>query len=117
MTTSRLNLALDSGEIGPLEGEVAVLNAPGDLIYSGFTETLTASQSFYPDYARLQSRGATVSAVLTDPVANTLVICHRSKAATLNLIAHAIMLTKIGGAVCVDGAKTTVIASVLNDMR
>lgn len=117
MTMSRLTLALESGELDPLEGGVAVLNAPGDLIYAGFTETLTASQSFFPDYARLQARGAQVAAILTDPVANSLVICHRSKAQTLNLIANAITFTKIGGTVCVDGAKTDGIESLLKELR
>ena len=117
MTVSRLTLALESGELDPLDGGVAVLNAPGDLIYSGFTDTLTASQSFYPDYARLQARGAQVAPELTNTVAHALVICHRAKAQTLNLIAQAITLTGTGGTICVDGAKTDGIESLLKELR
>ena len=55
--------------------------------------------------------------MLTDPVSNSLVICDRSKAQTLNLIANAITFTKIGGTVCIDGAKTDGIESLLKELR
>ena len=118
MTVSRLTLALESGEVAPLVGRLAVLNAPGDLSLDGFDDPLPiASQTFYPDFARLEARGVEVTATLEAPCENALVFCHRSKPATLNMIAMALEQTAPGGLIMVDGAKTDGIDSIRKELR
>lgn len=132
MTTSRLSLALESGEIDPLPGGLYVLNAPGDLVLSGLDAILSASQSFYPDYERLSARGIEVKPILdrqalggptlngpslNRPGQHALVFCHRSKAATRALVAQALDLLPPGATVLVDGAKTSGIEPLLKDLR
>jgi 16S rRNA (guanine1207-N2)-methyltransferase len=51
------------------------------------------------------------------PCDNALIFCHRSKPATLNLIAVAAQLTHPGGLILVDGAKTDGIDSIRKELR
>lgn len=118
MTTSRLTRALQAGEFDMLQGGLAVFNAPGDLSFDQIdAATVTASQTFYPDHAMLAARGINVTPVVEAACDNALVLCHRAKAATFDLIAQAASLTRAGGLVCIDGAKTDGIESILKELR
>lgn len=118
MTVSRLTLALESGEIAPLSGSVLVLNPAGDVSLDGFDDpTPAVSQSFYSDFARLKARGLEATPIPGASCENALIFCHRSKPATLNLIAAALDLTPPGGMIMVDGAKTDGIDSIRKELR
>ncbi|WP_281857801.1 class I SAM-dependent methyltransferase [Litoreibacter halocynthiae] len=118
MTETRFSLALDQDLLSLPEGDVAVLNAAGDMDF-GFADTsrLHLTQSFYPDHQSLSSRGFNVSVDATAPVAASLVMCHRSKPATFDLIARALSQTATGGIVAIEGAKTDGAESVLKAVR
>ncbi|SHF52361.1 16S rRNA m(2)G 1207 methyltransferase [Litoreibacter ascidiaceicola] len=118
MTETRFSLALDQDLLSLPEGDVAVLNAAGDMDF-GFADTnrLHLTQSFYPDHQSLSSRGFNVSVEDATPVAASLVMCHRSKPATFDLIARALSQTATGGIVAIEGAKTDGAESVLKSVR
>lgn len=118
MTDSRFSLALDQGLLSLPDGMMNILNASGDMNVS-FTapDRLHLSQSFYPDHHALTSRGLSVGVVTEAPAQASLVMCHRSKPATYDLLARAITLTNVGGTVAVEGAKTDGIESLLKAVR
>ncbi|MEP3347445.1 MAG: class I SAM-dependent methyltransferase [Litoreibacter sp.] len=118
MTDTRFSLALDQDLLSLPEGDVAVLNAAGDMDLS-FADSarLRLSQSFYPDHKALSSRGFNVTVDDTPAVAASLVMCHRSKPATFDLVARALKQTAVGGIVAVEGAKTDGAESILKAVR
>ncbi|EPX81763.1 class I SAM-dependent methyltransferase [Litoreibacter arenae] len=118
MTDTRFSLALEQGLLALPDGDIAVLNAAGDMDLSfAAPERMHLSQSFYPDHTALTSRGFSVSVKPAQPAAASLVLCHRSKPATFDLIARAAELTAAGGIVAVEGAKTDGVESVLKAVR
>ena len=118
MTDTRFTLALEQGLLSLPEGDLAVLNASGDMDLSFVdAERLHLSQSFYPDHKALTSRGFNVSVTETPNVGFSLVMCHRSKPATFDLVARAAQNTAVGGIIAVEGAKTDGAESVLKAVR
>ena len=118
MTETRFSLALDQDLLSLPEGDVAVLNAAGDMDFGiADTNRLHLTQSFYPDHQSLLSRGFNVSVEAATLVAASLVMCHRSKPATFDLIARALSQTATGGIVAIEGAKTDGAESVLKSVR
>lgn len=118
MTDTRFSLALEQGLLSLPAGDVAVLNAAGDMDLSfADLEHLHLSQSFYPDHKALASRGFDVSVDKPTPVSASLVMCHRSKPATYDLIARAVEQTAPGGFIAIEGAKTDGAESVLKAVR
>ena len=117
MMASRLLLAAQSGELHLPEGRLTWFNAPGDGDCGIDTDQLSATQSFFPDHARLHARGITVSPTATEPTQNALVTPSRSKPATFDLIAQAVALTAPGGMIAVDGDKTGGIDSLAKQLK
>ncbi|SFR37674.1 class I SAM-dependent methyltransferase [Litoreibacter janthinus] len=118
MTDTRFSLALAQELLSLPDGALAVLNASGDSDMSfAAADRLHLSQSFYPDHKALASRGFSVTVTAETPVAASLVMCHRSKPATFDLLAQAVNLTQAGGIVAVEGAKTDGVESVLKAVR
>ncbi|MEM9583316.1 MAG: class I SAM-dependent methyltransferase [Pseudomonadota bacterium] len=115
MQTSRFLLAAQSGEFEMPDGRVAWLNASP---YADLgTQNITAAQAHFPDHAALQMRGIDVSPVLESEVDHAVINAHRAKAATLELIGHAVMKTRPGGIIAVDGDKTDGIESILKELK
>lgn len=117
MTTSRLLLAAQSGELPLPEGTLTWLNAPGDGVCGIDPPQLAATQTFFPDHARLQARGIATSPTATQPTQNALITPDRSKPATFDLIAQAVALTAPGGMIAVDGDKTGGIDSLAKQLK
>jgi len=117
MTTSRLLLAAQSGELSLPEGTLTWLNAPGDGMCGIDAPELSATQSFFPDHARLQARGIAVTPTAAAPTQNALITPSRSKPATFDLIAQAVALTAPGGMIAIDGDKTGGIDSIAKITR
>ena len=118
MTDTRFSLALEQDLLSLPEGDVAVLNAAGDMDLSfADADKLHLNQNFYPDHKALASRGFNVSVDTATPVAASLVMCHRSKPATFDLVARAAEQTAPGGIVAIEGAKTDGAESVLKAVR
>ena len=117
MTASRLLLAAQSGELTLPEGTLTWLNAPGDGDCGIELAQLSATQTFFPDHARLQARGITVTPTATTPTQNTLITPSRSKPATFDLIAQAVALTAPGGMIAIDGDKTGGIDSIAKQLK
>jgi len=117
MTTSRLLLATQSGELPLPEGTLTWLNAPGDGQCGVEPPRLSASQGFFPDHARLQARGITTTPTPVTQAQNALISPSRSKPATFDLIAQAVALTPPGGMIAVDGDKTEGIDSLAKQLK
>ena len=118
MTDTRFSLALEQDLLSLPEGDVAVLNPAGDMDLSfADADQLHLHQSFYPDHKALTSRGFSVSIDTPASVATSLVMCHRSKPATFDLLARAVEQTTVGGIIAVEGAKTDGAESVLKAVR
>ena len=118
MTDTRFSLALDQHLLSLPEGDVAVLNPAGDMDLSfADTDKLHLNQSFYPDHQALASRGFNVSVDTPASVTTSLVMCHRAKPATFDLITRAVEQTATGGIVAIEGAKTDGAESVLKGVR
>lgn len=118
MTDTRFSLALDQDLLSLPEGDVAVLNAAGDMELSfADANSLQLTQSFYPDHKALASRGFNVSVDAAAPVTSSLVMCHRAKSATYDLVARAVQQTAAGGIVAIEGAKTDGAESILKAVR
>ncbi len=117
MTTSRLLLAAQSGELPLPEGTLTWLNAPGDGVCGIDPPQLSATQSFFPDHARLHARGIAVSPAATERTQNALITPDRSKPATFDLIAQAVALTAPGGMIAIDGDKTGGIDSLAKQLK
>jgi 16S rRNA (guanine1207-N2)-methyltransferase len=120
MVKTRFSIASEQGLISlPDTGPVGLVNAPV------FTDTQTLdparlhiTQSNFAIHAQLALRGfGSVHPEPIKPVAASVVFAHRSKAATLDLIAQAVALTAAGGIIAVEGAKTDGIESLLKEMR
>ncbi|WP_298260118.1 class I SAM-dependent methyltransferase [uncultured Litoreibacter sp.] len=118
MTDTRFSLALEQDLLSLPDGDVAVLNAAGDMDLSfAQADRLHLTQSFYPDHKALASRGFNITVGATRPVTASLVMCHRSKPATFDLIARALEQTAVGGVIAIEGAKTDGAESVLKSVR
>jgi 16S rRNA (guanine1207-N2)-methyltransferase len=117
MQTSRYLLALDNGALQAPMGRLTWLNAPGDGECGLATDQLMATQTFYPDHARLTARGIATLPIAKDPMEQALISSHRSKAASLDLIAQAVRLTRPGGLIAVDGDKTDGIESLAKELK
>lgn len=115
MSQSRLSLALDKGLFELPKGPVGAWNAPAefDLSHPDFR----LSQGFAPVFDGFQAAGYSVSPDPEGAVAASIIYCHRSKDATLDLIARAIELTAKGGLIVVDGAKTDGIDSAVKALK
>ncbi|WP_159806362.1 class I SAM-dependent methyltransferase [Litoreibacter roseus] len=112
-------MALDRGLLSiPPAGRVGLINAPGSIDICGIQPSrLIASQSFFPDHAQLLRRGIGVDTTFKTKVAVSIVHCHRSKDATLALIASAMDNTAEGGLIILDGDKTDGVESVIKTLR
>lgn len=113
--TSRLSLALDKGLLKLPSGPVGFWNAP-----DGFEPPLDdalLSQGFAPWYDRLHARGLNVTPTPEGAVAASVVFCHRSKEATLDLLAQAFDLTADGGLIALEGDKTGGVDSIIKAIR
>ena len=123
MTPDRWITALESGALLlPEEGRVLVMRARGDARLDAFgADRVLAVQSFFPDHARLTARGfetlAELDAETAPDISVALVQIVKSKTDTLNALAEAIVLTRPGGLVLVDGQKGEGIESILKDIK
>lgn len=117
MQNSRFLLAAQSGEFELPAGTVGWLNAAGHGDLGVDAANIRAAQPIYPVHQTLQARGIDVAAVLDKPVDHTAINAHRSKAATFEMIAHAVQITAPAGIIAIDGDKTDGIESVLRDVR
>lgn len=115
MQTSRFLLAAQRGEFELPQGQIGWLNAPahGDLGVEG----ITAVQPFFPDHEMLKARGINVAPTLETSVDHSVINAHRSKAATLEMIALAATKTAPGGTIALDGDKTDGVESILKEIK
>lgn len=114
MLETRLSLALSQGLLRLPSDPIGVLNADAQMDLSFATpDMLYLSQGFYPDHAALKQRGFNISVAPEAPVAAAVVMTHRSKPASFDLIAQALALTEPGGLIAVEGPKTDGIESLL----
>lgn len=127
MTQDRWTLALESGVIDALPGPCLAFGARGaaDLGALAPVAEVTAVQGFRPDHDRLAARGFRVLPEL-DPdagemagagVPQALVQIGKSRAGTMNAIAHALAALRPGGRLLIDGAKEEGIEAVLRALR
>lgn len=116
---SRLTLALEKDLLQlPDVGTIAALNASPLDDFGGLeVGRLKAQQNHFPDVEALNARGIETTPQITGSFAATLVRCHRAKAATHGLIAHAVEMTQTGGLIVVDGDKTNGVESIVKDLR
>ncbi len=119
MTLKRFEFARDTaGFPMPLPGKIAVLAASANCDYRRlFGENVFLFSSFAPDVARLSALGYSVK---TDPDGEydaSIVHASRARLQTLGNIAEAFRLTRPGGLVAVDGAKTDGIQSALDQCK
>lgn len=123
MTPDRWITALESGALLlPDTGRVLVMRARGDARLEAFgPERVLAVQSFFPDHARLTARGfetlAEMDASNAPDIAAALIQIVKSKADTLNALAEAVVLTRPGGLILVDGQKGEGIESILKEIK
>lgn len=119
MRQTRFSVALETGLIHvPPDGAFGVLNPAGDVDLSFLPQDrLLLSQSFFPDHNSLRHRGFSVTPTPLEPAAGSLVFCHRSKQATLDLIAQATALTDGGGIVAVEGNKSDGVESIAKALK
>ncbi len=117
MPASRLQLAAESGAIDLPEGTFGWLNANSGSTLGIDDHRLHATQSFFPDHARLEARGISVSPFLQRQVDHAVIQAHRSKAASFNLIAQTLEHTSPGALISVDGDKTDGIESILKELK
>ncbi len=116
MSSDRLMRALETGQLSfPDNATVGAWNAPDDLRLP--VDHTIVSQAFRPSHDLLSARGFRVSPTPDTPVAASIVFCHRSKDATLDLLAQALKLTQPGGLIALDGAKTDGIDSHIKALR
>ncbi len=117
MVTSRLLLAAEAHALALPENGLLWLNAPGDGECGIAPDQLRASQTIFPEHARLSARGIDATPVADGQAEAALVSLHRAKAASLELIARALTLTKPGGMVAVDGNKTDGVESIAKALK
>lgn len=113
MPLTRVSIALSQGLFDLPDG-TGVFNAPGDL---DLGINVQASTSYYPDYARLTSRGIATTATPEGNYPAALVHCHRARLVSFDLLRQAIENTAQGGIVAVNGAKTDGIEAIAKQVR
>lgn len=113
MPLTRVEIALSQGLLELPEG-CGVLNAPGD---ADVVAGARASQAYFPDYDRLQTRAVTATPTPEGPYPACLVQCHRARLVSFDLLRQAIEQTAVGGMIAINGAKTDGIEAISKQLR
>jgi len=117
MATSRLSLALRSGELPVPEGQILVFGATANADLSQLPkERLQIEQPFAPDHKSLIAQGYDAVVKIEHPGAMAIVIIPRAKALAKALLARAAELVP-DGLLVVDGQKTDGIDSILKELK
>lgn len=116
MSIERLTRALKTAQFSlPSSGKIGFWNAPAGLPFA--PDRVIASQSFLPVFDTLKAEGVHVSPTPTGDVDASIVFCHRSKPATLSLLAQACEVTRKNGLIALNGDKTEGIDSLVKTLR
>ena len=113
MPLTRVHVALSQGLLEFPDG-CGVLNAPGDV---DLDVQVTTSQSYFPAYTRLKTRGLRVTPEPDGEFPACLVQCHRARLISFDLLRQAVERTEVGGLVAINGAKTDGIEAIAKQIR
>jgi 16S rRNA (guanine1207-N2)-methyltransferase len=113
MPFTRVDIALSQGLLELPDG-CGVLNAPGDV---DLGLDIRATQSYYPDYARLISREIETSPTPEGSYPACLVQCHRARLVSFDFLRQAVENTAVNGVIAINGAKTDGIEAIAKQIR
>lgn len=93
------------------------MNPPANFELAQMHQDIQCVHTFLPVFRALEERGLAVDTSAKGEFTSALVFCHRSKGATLNLLAKALDHVRPGGMIAVEGAKTDGVESIIKAMR
>jgi 16S rRNA (guanine1207-N2)-methyltransferase len=114
MSVSRLSTAIADGALVLPAGKITVMRPAADYDISAVSrDDVMISQGYYPDFARWNDAGYTVTAK-AEPAEIAIVVVPRSKALARSMVAAAASWAKL---VIVDGYRTDGVDSIFKDCR